>query len=376
MRKYIHFWFVLFLVLIITFNVFAAESVIGVPTVNFNELNKELNQMDIKIKSGTATIDYMSDSVQRIISVRKQLQEAKRELDKEVEYTQKKIDALGEQGEKETGVIAQKRKEFTNELAARKGKVAEVDILFARLDEMDTKILNLRSRELFGNLLDKQKALIYPTNFFQANKFLVSFLYEVVHSPVNWFDNLDKTKRIQVRNNIIPVLFIVLLSLMIGVYLRLFIMRHFGYRKEIDYPRYGKKVSAAICVAIAYGVIPASIIAGMLIWIASSSLITGYFSMVIGSFLYFCLYILLGRAVVRVVLTPYNERWRLVNVSNEKAFRLTSAFYGAINVIGIFGFLEYVSDKSNYTIDLSAYISTLGCFAKAFFVVIIVKRML
>lgn len=360
--------------------VYAAEDgITAAAEVNYNDLNRELNKMDNHLKGGSATTDYMSESVQKISEIRKQLIEAKRELDKELQYTQKKLDALGEgpkEGTKEVGVIAQRRKEFSAELASQKGKVAEADVILARLDELDTKILNLRSRELFGNLFDKQNPLIYPNNLFVAGKLFISFGYEIVHSPVTWYDNLSPDERSQVYNNLMPVLFIFFLSLWIGVYLRLFIMRKFGYDKEIEHPRYGKKVSAAIFVAVAYGVIPSSIIAGLLIWMASSPLMTGYFAMVVGTFLFFSLYVLLGRAIARVVFAPYNERWRLVNVSNEKALRLTSAFYGAINAIGLFGFLEHVADKSNYPIDLSAFIATLGCLVKAFFIVVIVKRTL
>lgn len=357
----------------------AAEDILPVVQVNYNELNKELNKIDDTLKSGSATPEYMNDNVQRISEIRKQLNDAKSELDKELQYTQKKLDALGEgpaDGAKEVGVIAQKRKEFNAELSAQKGRIAEADIILTRLDELDTKILNLRSRELFGNMFKKQSPLLYPSNFFYANKLFVSFLYEIMHSPVNWYENLDLVQRSEVYSNMMPVLFTFFLSLWIGVYLRLFIMRKFGYDKEIEHPRYGRKVSAAVFVAIAYGVIPSSIVAGLLIWIASSPLMSGYFAMVIGTFLYFSLYVLLGRAIARVVFTPYNPRWRLVNVSDEKAFRLTSAFYGAINAIGLFGFLEHIADKSDFPIELSSYISALGCIVKAFFIVVVVKRIL
>lgn len=360
-------------------DLYAAESALPVAQVNYNELNKELNKIDNTLKSGSATQEYMNDNVQRISEIRKQLNDAKRELDKELQYTQKKLDALGDgpaDGTKEVGVIAQKRKEFNAELASQKGKIAEADIILTRLDELDTKILNLRSRELFGNMFDKQSPLVYPSNFFYANKLFVSFLYGIMHSPVNWYENLSQEQRSEVYSSLMPVLFTFFLSLWIGVYLRLFIMRKFGYDKEIEHPRYGKKVSAAVFVAIAYGVIPSSIVAGLLIWIASSPLMTGYFAMTIGTFLYFSLYVLLGRAIARVVFAPYNPRWRLVNVSDEKALRLTSAFYGAINAIGLFGFLEHMADKSDFSIELSSYISAMGCFVKAFFIVVIVKRLL
>lgn len=380
MKKFLPLLFIsVFCLLASGVNLYAAEANSPETDLNYNQLNKELNKIEAILKSGSATQEDMNNDVQKISEIRKELNDVKRELDKELQYTQKKLDALGEgpaDGAEEIGVIAQKRKEFNAELAAQRGKIAEADITLARLDELDTKILNLRSRELFGNIFDKQSTLIYPSNFFYANKLFIGFIYDVMHSPINWYENMDSVQRSELYNSGMPVLFTFFLSLWIGVYLRLFIMRKFGYNKEIEHPRYGKKVSAAVFVAIAYGVIPSSIVGGLLIWLASSELMTGYFTLVIGTFLYFSLYVLLGRAIARVVFAPYNPRWRLVNVNDEKALRLTSAFYGAINAIGLFGFLEHIADKSDFPIELSSYIATLGCFVKAFLIVVIVKRIL
>ena len=345
---------------------------------NYMKFSTMLNDMDKILKSGSAKPDYLQASIRLSSTMRSLALDAKKTLQQDMQYTQKKLDALGEvpEGGKESKLLAQKRKEFTAELDTQKGKVAEADVILARLDETDTRILNLRSKELFGNLFNKQNPLINPANFFEANKYLLSFIYDIAYSPINWYEGLSQTEKTKVYSNGIPAVFIFVLSLVLGVYLRLLIMRKFGYDKDIEHPRYGKKVSAAICVAIGYGVIPSCIIVGMLIWIASSEILSGYFATVIGSFLFYSLYVLLGRAIARVVFAPYNEKWRLVNVNNDKALSMASAFYGMIYAIGLFGFLEHVSDRSDYNIDLSAYISAIGCFVKAFFIWLIVRRSL
>ncbi len=122
-----------------------------------------------------------------------------------------------------------------------------------------------------------------------------------------------------------------LLSLWLGIWLRLFIMRHFGYDKDIEHPRYGKKVFAAIFVAIAYGVIPATIIAGFMIWMYSTKVMnSGFFGIVINSFLFYTLLVVLARAISRVCFAPYNGKWRLVNVDTEKSqtYDICAVFYG------------------------------------------------
>ena len=68
-------------------DLYAAEGALPVAQVNYNELNKELNKIDNTLKSGSATQEYMNDNVQRISEIRKQLNDAKRELDKELQLS-------------------------------------------------------------------------------------------------------------------------------------------------------------------------------------------------------------------------------------------------------------------------------------------------
>ncbi len=343
---------------------------------DYLKFSQQINEIDKVLKSGSAKPDYLQSSMKFSASMRSIALETKKTVEQDLQYTQKKLDALGQvpEGGKESKLLAQKRKEFTAELDTQKGKVAEADVILARLDELDTRILNLRSMELFGNLLNKQKVLFSPTNLYEANKYFLSFVYDIIYSPINWYTSLNESQRGEVFSSVLPVCITFALSLLLGVYLRLLIMRKFGYDKDIEHPRYGRKVSAAVFVAIGYGVIPSSLIVAMLIWLSTTSVIDGYFASVVGSFLFFSLYVLLGRAIARVVFAPYNEKWRLVNINNEKAFSLASAFYGMIYAIGLFGFLEHLADRSDYNIDLSAYITAVGCFVKSFFIVLIIRR--
>ena len=105
---------------------------------------------------------------------------------------------------KELPVIAQKRKEFNNELAYLRGKIAEADILLTKLDEIENLILNIRSQALLGNLLIRQAPLIYPSTLFIDTKLFVQFGYDIIKSPVTWYQNLDKDGREYVRANLVP----------------------------------------------------------------------------------------------------------------------------------------------------------------------------
>lgn len=348
--------------------------------INYLDTGKVLGSIEESLKSGQISVEKMNEDVQLLGELRSKLGEARKLNDKELQFVQKRIEALGEapkEGDTELEIMANKRKEFTREEAFQKAKLAETDILLTKIDELDALILNVRNKELIGNLLAFQKPLIYPQVFFPATKMFVSFFFDIVKSPVNWYNEIGPDKRDYVMANIIPVSLVLLFSLWLGVYLRLFIMRKFGYKKDIEHPRYSTRVFAAAFVAVAYGVIPATLIAGCMIWMYSTKVMTiGFFGLVLNSFLYYLLYVVLANAVSRVLFAPYNEKWRLVNVTTDKAKRVTSALYISAFMVGSFAFLEHVASAANYSLELVAYIMALSSGVKAFCIVWIVKRLL
>ena len=348
--------------------------------IDYPAVSKELLTVEKLLKKGKLTPEQISEAVSYIGETRTSLIVIKKEIEQELKFVERRIEALGEEpqdGEKELPVIAQKRKEFTNELVQKRGKVAEADVLLAKLDELEILILNTRNRTLLQNILLQQDSLFYPTALYANTKLFVQFAYDIIKSPVTWYQNLDKAGTDYVRANLLPFVLIVLVALWLGIFLRLWIMRHFGYNKEIERPRYGKKVMAAIAVAIAYGVIPASIIGGFLLWMTSTKIMTsGFFGIIVNSFLFYLLLMILAKAVARVVLAPYNPAWRLVNANDEKAKHIAWALYYSVFLIGIAEFLLHIAKIAGYEENLLSYLTTLACGVKAFCIILITKRIL
>ncbi len=348
--------------------------------INYMDMSRQLGRMEGMLKNGQSMSDTLSEDVKFLSNTRTKLMEAKKRNEKELEFVQRRIEALGPEptdGSQEIEVIAQKRKEFNEEAAYQKGQIAEVDVLLAKIDELDTLIINVRNTELLGNLLNYQQPLIYPSNFLHSTTLFVEYMVDIIKSPVNWYQGLNEDQKNFVHSNIIPALLVALLSLWLGIYLRLFIMKHFGYRNDIEHPRYGRKVIAAVFVAIAYGVIPATIIAGFMLWMYSTQVMTtGFFGIVINSFLFYTLLVILARAVSRVFFAPYNEKWRLINVDTDKAKRMTSALYFTVFMFGLCGFLLHVATISNYSVDLINYIRACSNAVKGICILLLIKRYL
>lgn len=347
--------------------------------LNYTDISNKLTKIEKSLKSNDVTSADLSEDVKYIAATRIDLLDIKKSIESSLRFVEKKLDALGPEPEdgKEVPLIAQKRREFKNEQSTEKARIAEVDILLARLDELDVSIFNLRNEELLGNLLIRVTPLAYPKEFLSSTSLFVGMIFDIIKSPVDWYSSLNQETRNLVKSKLIPVALVILFISWLGYYLRVFIIRRFGYRKDIEHPRYGKKVMAAIAVAIAYGVIPAFIIGSCLAWMVSTKVLdSGFLGTLLKSFLYYSLYVVMGRAVSRVIFAPYNEKWRLVNVDNSKAKRLTSAFYFSVTMIGIMSFLVHIVTVHNYPIELLTYMMAMSSAVKAFCIILITKRVL
>ena len=348
------------------------------PEVNYREVNKSLSQTEEALKSNKITVSEISDTVKFLSETRTQLSDSKKQVEKELNFVQKRIDALGEAPEdgSEPPLIANKRKEFNEESSSLKSKIAEIDLMLTKIDELDSLIVNVRNQKLLGNLLERQLPLVYPAVFFNDARLFVEFGIDAIRSPIDWFQELNNEGRDFVKSNLLPVTVIFLLCLWLGVYLRFFIMRHFGYDNTLEHISYGRKVAAAIAVAVGYGVIPAFLIGGLLLWMISSQVMTlGFFGILINSFLYFTLIIILCKAVARVIFAPYNERWRLISYSTDKAIKVTHAIYVSILLIGVTAWLEHVAEKAGYSLELIGFLTSVSNAAKAFSIAWIIKHL-
>lgn len=276
------------------------------PEINYQETSKKLQKIEDLLKSGQVPIQKMSDEVRFLEDTRGRLMSARKSIDQELKFVQKRIDALGEapeDGSQELAIIAQKREEFSKEDAYQKGKLAEADILLTKIDELNALILDIRNRELLGSLITKQSPLYYPHILFGASRQFVEFVFDIIKSPVQWYGELNDEQKDFVKSNIIPVGFTVLFSLWLGIWLRLFIMRRFGYKK-------GNRTSALRNEGVCCGFRCRCLWRNSVFDYYRFSDLDGqhqsndrrFFGLVLGSLLYYSLYVIMAMAFSRVTL--------------------------------------------------------------------------
>ena len=356
----------------------AAVNEIG-ENLKYSEISTKLNKIDSQLKKENITSEALSEDVEYLRDLRMQLENSKKEIDGDIKFVEKKVEALGEAPAdgNEVKIIAQKRKEFQQDLAEERARLSEAELLLTRIDEINLKIFNLRNQELWGNLLVSSEALIYPSTFASSGKMFLGLIADIVESPVPWYEKLSADNKAKLKSNLLPVLLVVIFISFIGWWLRRFILRSVGYRPEIEHPRFGRKIFAAVMVWIAYGVIPTSIIGFLLVWIIHGKILaTGFLGLVLSSLLYYSLYVIMCNAICRVIFTPYNERWRLVNIPTDRAKRVVSALYISVTLVGSMAFLRHIVSVHNYPIELLTFLIAISAVIKAFCMVWILHRLL
>lgn len=173
------------------------------------------------------------------------------------------------------------------------------------------------------------------------------------------------------------MLLILGLALSFGLFLRRYIINKWGYGHTEDYPRYGQKIVVAVITAIAYGVIPSLLIGGCLLWqLTNETLTQSKFGVVLANVLYYSLYVTLIRALARVTLAPWNGRWRLFNISDERAERVFAATTLSLILLGAVGCIRQIAAYFEASEALTLLLEVAGDAIKAFVIILMTSRIL
>ena len=200
--------------------------------IEFKKISEQLAQIEDNLKNDRIAIDHIDAQATELYTLSNELADNKRFNEREAKLVQKQLDALGDVGEGETQLkeLAVKREELKTELSLFKSRIAETDILQVKIDDLNMQILNFKSQKVIGNLVNKQEVILLPQTFIDSFKALGVFCLDIAQSPIHWYQRLDSDAKAYVLTYIIPVIFIIVAAFWLGLILKRFVIKNWGYK--------------------------------------------------------------------------------------------------------------------------------------------------
>jgi len=349
--------------------------------INLSQADKQLIRMMTKLNSGKSTKGEVSDFLRDLTDMQGKLQKARQFYSGDLSVLQKKIDALGnvpETGTKEPAELSKQRKEFTAAADTLKAQIAKTDLLTAKIDEINALILKIRNRQLLNNILVKQSSIFHPQEFWHSLTSFAGFVFKLVVSPVSWYQELPADRQDAVNGELFLIVFSMLLASLGAFFLGRYIKRNFGYlNTPTERPDYSQKMRMGLVMFAARGLIPAAVIGAFLIWLRQNELFNqGAFGMLLNTAAFYLLGYYLVKAAVKAVFVADCCKWRLVEMSDERARAISSSLIFSSAAICIVSFFQSLANQMDYDASIVYSLKIFANAVKAFCIIWVARRAL
>ena len=354
-----------------------AQDISALPP-DFSKISTRLDKISSRLGSGKADNKQISDYLQEVNDIQTGILQARSELSTELTAVQKKINALGEipQNPKdEPAAIAKQRSKFNTEADKYKAGIAQADLIKTKIEEINALIVKTRNQELLNQIMVKQSSIFQPQEFWDSLTGFAGFAFELAKSPLSWYQNLSADKKEVVNSNILAVSLILLAALIGGIYLSRTVKRHFGYKRGIEFPTYSQKVWAAVGMLAGRGIIPAAFFGAFLLWLLNTKLIiSSDFGILLKTIAVYLLYYYLSAAIVKVTFTPFNGKWRIIEVCDNKARKISSSLIFSIAAVCAVSFFQSLAKEMNYAPQMIYALKIFANGVKAFCIILVTRR--
>ncbi len=335
--------------------------------------NKALDAITAKLNTKHVTTADTEEIMDTLSDLQSQTQNAQKNYNNELNNISKKISALSAgiaEGESDLPEISKERAKYDAEAGKYKSNLAQTALILAKIEEINNLILKQRNQNLINDILAKQSSIFQPEEFWQSLLSFGGFIKEILFSPVSWYKKLN-TEQQQNALKSLGILSIMLgAALIIAVFIRQYIRKHYGYNLDVSTPSYGQKFKAAVWIFIANGAIPAAIIAALWAWINNYDLMAGSeFAILLKTFAIYLLYFLILRAGILAAFAPRNPDWRIFNIDAKKVRRASNALITAAAAITAVSFFQTLATEMTHKPEIIYSMQIFANVIKAFAVI-------
>ncbi|MBQ2884655.1 MAG: mechanosensitive ion channel [Alphaproteobacteria bacterium] len=345
---------------------------------NLTQSNKILDKIFKELEDKNITRKQTANFIEEITNLKATLILKKSDYNIEFENLEKKILALGEKTDKTEPIeIAKQREEFATKIDKVKTQIAQIDLQLAKIDEINGLVLKIRNQQLLDNILVKQSSIFHPEEFWYSIVKFSEFIFELVKSPLNWHLHLDEKQKNIVSEKIYFMSISILLMVLIAIVVRFYIKKFFGYNDLIIKPNYSQKISTAIGMFVVYSLIPITIFLTFMFWFNNLPLLNdGAFGILVKNTVLYIFYYYLLKSFFKIIFSPYESKWRIIEIDNEKAKTIYSVVIFSSFLICVVSFFQNIANKINYDASIVYSIKIFANAVKAFCIILIARKTL
>lgn len=217
--------------------------------------------------------------------------------------------------------ISDQRKQYQEDIATYKGRLAQAELALTRASELEDRISALFLERLATSLSQRQPSPILPETWAKAVPEAIHVLGLIAAAPGNWWHGLPEQERdwsLYARN-----LALLALALVIGLPLRRYLLKTLGRDPKIPEPSFARRLVGTVAEGLARGLIPAAIVGVVLLrTVAPGSPLSGAFADLVSLACQSVILFILATALPRAALAPEVPEWRLADLSAENAQRI------------------------------------------------------
>lgn len=333
---------------------------------------------DIYLKENTfneTTSDELYGAQNKIHSHALSLKNA---VDSQREAVTNLLTALGSKPSKdepnESPLIASKRAEYEEQLSVYRELLAQIDLALVRTSEQSDGLSALRRDVLVEKVFTRLPSPIDPKTVYSAFSQSIGHIQSLILTPGLWYDGLDTTEK--QRLAIWPTVFVTAFSLLLGLFMRSWIIRTYGRDAQNEIPSQTLKVSAAIAEGVGRGVVPLLTLLGVALWIAQhASAPVDLFADMLKSGFNACVYFVVFSSLLNAVLSPSHPSWRLIDITPSSTRVIGSAALLLLAVIAVDQFIVGSTDSMSLSPSVqTVYLSLVVVLQSALILAISIGR--
>lgn len=348
---------------------------------DFSVLTKQLAKIEANLKASEISVRETTEYIKALSMVQDYAFARRNANETELNGIQAQIAALGEvpsDGTTEPADIAKKRTLFNKQADMYKSEITGADLIITKVDALNSQILSLRNTTLINSLTTREQSIIHPKTFYVSLVGFFTFMFDILKSPWTWYYSLTEAEQTSIVSQAAKAGITMCFAVFIAVFFSVYIRRKYGYKGRLENPTYAQKVSAALWLFVARGLLPAGVLGAFIFWVNGTVLINGT---PFGTFLKvaasYTLAVFLLQATVRSVFTPKRGiKWRLIDVSDESAKSLSHTLFISIILICFVSFLQSMARRTDMTLDMEYAVKIVANLVKAVCVILVAGRFL